>query len=327
MESKHDQRSGPHEARNDLSNGIACRMPGRGFAEFFSCCEVFFDFFHSPVDSSPLDSKIDTRHPLRVEKFLSAFTENACDVTTETTREGLFASTRWTIVLDAGESQTPPDEALSALSELCRIYWRPIFLFLRRQGSNPDDAQDLTQGFFAHLIESRAYARADPEKGRFRSFLLGALKHFVAHARAHDRRQKRGGGMILGQLDTAAIAEADARAASLQTWSAERVYEREWAETLLRQALDRLAEECALAGKDELFKQLNSHLSVSSEAAVPYEEMSLRLGRPITTLRSDVARLRSRYRAILREEVGGTVAKASEVDAELRHLCEVLAAD
>ncbi len=131
---------------------------------------------------------------------------------TETTREGLFASTRWTMVLDAGESQTPPDQALSALSELCRIYWRPIFLFLRRQGSNPDDAQDLTQGFFAHLIESRAYTRADPHKGRFRSFLLGALKHFVAHARAHDRTQKRGGGMILAQLDTAAIAEADARA-------------------------------------------------------------------------------------------------------------------
>jgi DNA-directed RNA polymerase specialized sigma24 family protein len=245
---------------------------------------------------------------------------------TETKHEGLFASTRWTIVLDAGESHTPSDQALSALSELCRIYWRPIFLFLRRQGSNPDDAQDLTQGFFAHLIESRAYARADPEKGRFRSFLLGALKHFVAHARAHDGRQKRGGGMILGLLDTAAIAEADARAVGSQAWSAERVYEREWAETLLRTALDRLAEECALAGKDELFKHLNSHLSVTSEA-VPYEEMSLQLGRPVTTLRSDVARLRSRYRAILREEVGGTVAKASEVDAELRHLCEVLAAD
>src|SRR5205814_1900161 len=85
----------------------------------------------------------------------------------ETTREGLFTSTRWTMVLDAGESQTPPEQALNALSELCRIYWRPIFLFLRRQGSNPDDAQDLTQGFFAHLIESRAYARADPDKGQF----------------------------------------------------------------------------------------------------------------------------------------------------------------
>src|SRR3954454_16020549 len=187
---------------------------------------------------------------------------------TETTRQGLFASTRWTMVLDAGESQTPPNEALSALSELCRIYWRPIFLFLRRQGSNPDDAQDLTQGFFAHLIESRAYARADPDKGRFRSFLRGALKHFVAHARAHDRTQKRGGGMFLGQLDTAAIAEADAGAVTLQAWSAERVYEREWAETLLRQALDRLAEECALAGKKDQFKQLGPHRSVTLGGAV-----------------------------------------------------------
>ena len=140
-----------------------------------------------------------------------------------------------------------------------------------------------------------------------------------------------GGGFFAAvrqrQIDTAAIAEADARAVGSQAWSAERVYEREWAETLLRTALDRLAEECALAGKDELFKQLNSHLSVTSDGAVPYEEMSLQLGRPITTLRSDVARLRSRYRAILREEVGGTVAQASEVDAELRHLCEVLMAD
>src|SRR5262245_50037045 len=246
---------------------------------------------------------------------------------TETTREGLFTSTRWAMVLEAGDSQIPPDDALRALSELCRIYWRPIFLFLRRQGSTPDDAQDLTQGFFAHLIESRAYARADRDKGRFRSFLLGTLKHFVAHARAYDRRQKRGGGMILAPLDTAAIAEADARALDGHAWSAERAYEREWAETLLRQSLDRLAEECALAGKEELFKQLNSHLSVTSEGAVPYEEMSRQLGRPITTLRSDVARLRSRYRVILREEVGGTMAEASEIDAELRHLCEVLMAD
>jgi RNA polymerase sigma-70 factor (ECF subfamily) len=246
---------------------------------------------------------------------------------TESTRAGLFAPTRWTIVLEAGKSQTPPDEALSALSELCRIYWRPIFLFLRRQGSNPDDAQDLTQGFFAHLIESRAYARADREKGRFRSFMLGALKHFLAHARAREGAQKRGGGIIVGPLDTASIAEADARVANVPAWSAEHVYEREWAETLLRQALDRLAQECALAGKDELFKHLNTHLSVTSEAAVPYNELSTRLGRPVATLRSDVARLRSRYRAILREEVGGTVAQPSEVDAELRHLCEVLAAN
>src|SRR5881397_2661982 len=143
----------------------------------------------------------------------------------ETTREGLFASTRWTMVLGAGESQTPPDQALSALSELCRIYWRPIFLFLRRQGSNQDDAQDLTQGFFAHLIETRAYARADREKGRFRSFLLGALKHFLAHARDYDRAQKRGGGFLPVQLDEAALSEAETHAARCHDWSADGLFE------------------------------------------------------------------------------------------------------
>ena len=235
-------------------------------------------------------------------------------------------STRWSIVLDAGQSQTPPAQALSALSELCRIYWKPVFLFLRHQGSNVEDAQDLTQGFFEHLIESRVYARADREKGRFRSFLLGAVKYFLAHARAHEGAQKRGGGMMLAQLDTAAISQADAQALNTKAWSPERVYEREWAEALLRQALDRLAQECAIAGKDQLFEQLNSYLSVTSETAVPYEEMAHRLGRPVATLRSDVARFRARYRTILREEVRGTVAEATEVDAELRHLCEVLAA-
>lgn len=230
------------------------------------------------------------------------------------------------MVLEAGRSQIPPGQALGALSELCRIYWRPIFYFLRRQGSSPHDAQDLTQGFFAHLIESRAYARADREKGRFRSFLLGALKHFVAHARAYDRTQKRGGGIVLAELDEAAVAEAEAHAATQQSWSPDRVYEREWAEALLRRALERLAEECALAGKAELFDSLNCYLSLSSDATPSYDELAPQLGRPVATLRSDVARLRTRYRAILREEVRGTVSEASEVDAELRHLCETLAA-
>ena len=110
-----------------------------------------------------------------------------------TTRDSSFASTRWTVVRQAADSQTASQHALSALSELCQIYWRPVYVFLRRQGIAQHDAQDLTQGFFADLIESRAYARADPIKGRFRSFLLGTLKHFVAHARDRDRAQKRGG--------------------------------------------------------------------------------------------------------------------------------------
>jgi len=238
-------------------------------------------------------------------------------------RDGLFASTRWTVVLRASDSAATSAQSLNALSELCQIYWRPLYLFLRREGFSTDDAQDLTQGFFADLIETRTYARADREKGRFRSFLLGALKHFVADARDRDRAQKRGGGIIPEQLDDKAIAEVETQVERAAKWNADHVYEREWAASLLRRALDRLAQECGLAGKSELFGYLKPYLSVTEDAA-PYEEMAQRLHRPVTTLRSDVGRLRARYRAILREEVRGTVAEGSDVDDELRHLCRVL---
>lgn len=241
------------------------------------------------------------------------------------TREGLFASTRWTIIRAAGESQVSPSQSLNALSELCQIYWRPVYLFLRRQGTSQHDAQDLTQGFFADLIESHSYKRADQVKGRFRSFLLGSLKHFLADARDRERAQKRGGGVMPVQLDEAAISEAEVEAARSDRWSAERVYEREWAAALLRRALDRLDQECVLAGKGALFNGLKSHLAAGTGTAVPYEELAAALARPAVTLRSDVARLRTRYRAILREEVSGTVLEPPEVNEELRHLCQALA--
>ena len=239
-------------------------------------------------------------------------------------RDGLFASTRWTMVLKAGDSAAASGQSLNALSELCQIYWRPLYLFLRREGHRPDDAQDLTQGFFADLIESRAYARADRNKGRFRSFLLGALKHFVADARDRDRAQKRGGGIIPEQLDDKAIAEVEAQVGRAARWNSDQVYDREWASALLRLTLGRLEQECRLAGKAELFAYLKPYLSVTEDTAIPYEETSQRLRRPVTTLRSDVARLRARYRAVLREEVRGTVIEDSEIDDELRHLCRVL---
>jgi RNA polymerase sigma-70 factor (ECF subfamily) len=241
------------------------------------------------------------------------------------TRDSLFASTRWTVVRQAADSQTASEQALKALSELCQIYWRPVYLFLRRQGVPPDDAQDLTQGFFADLIKSRAYARADQLKGRFRSFLLGTLKHFLAHAREYDRAQKRGGAALMVQLDEAALSEAEAHAASCQCWSADGVFEREWAASLLRQALDRLAQEYMVAGKDVLFEGLKGHLIAGVAAPTPFEELAKRLGRPATTLRSDVARLRTRYRSILREEVRGTVVDPRDVDEELRYLRQAMA--
>jgi DNA-directed RNA polymerase specialized sigma24 family protein len=243
-----------------------------------------------------------------------------------TTRGSLFASTRWSVVRQAADSQTSSEHALGALSELCQAYWRPVYLFLRRQGISQDDAQDLTQSFFADLIEHRVFARADEMKGRFRSFLLGTLKHFLAHARDRERAQKRGGGTIPVQLNDAAISEAESHAARCNSWSADGVFDREWAASLVRQALHRLGQECAVAGKSKLFGYLMPYLAATEESTTAYEEMARRLHRPVTTLRSDVARLRVRFRTILREEVRGTVAGPPEVDEELLYLCRAFAA-
>ena len=230
------------------------------------------------------------------------------------------------MVLEAGNSTTTSAHALSALSELCQIYWRPLYAFLRKQGYRPEDAQDLTQGFFTHLIETRTYAHADREKGRFRSFLLGGLKHFISDARDHRRALKRGGGILPENLDENAIAEAEAQIGRATKWQADEFYDREWAASLLRQALDRLTRECALARKAELFSYLKPYLAATEESTIPYKEMARRLNRRVTTLRSDVARLRKRYRLILREEVHGTVPEAAEIDEELRHLCHAVTA-
>jgi DNA-directed RNA polymerase specialized sigma24 family protein len=243
-----------------------------------------------------------------------------------TTRDSSFASTRWTVVRQAADSQTASQHALSALSELCQIYWRPVYVFLRRQGIPQHDAQDLTQGFFADLIEIRAYARADPMKGRFRSFLLGTLKHFVAHVRDHDRAQKRGGGAVPVELDENAISEAEAYASGCTHYNADGVFDREWAASLARQALDRLAQEYELGGKGALFEALKSRLTAGELAAIPYDELATRLGRTAVHLRVEVTRLRARYRAILREEVCGTVVDPRDVDEELRYLRKAMIA-
>ena len=243
-----------------------------------------------------------------------------------TTRDSSFASTRWTIVRQAADSQTASQHALSALSELCQIYWRPVYVFLRRQGIAQHDAQDLTQAFFAYVIEKRAYASADPTKGRFRSFLLGTLKHFAARARDHDRAQKRGGGSAPVELDETAISEAETYASRSTHWNADGVFEREWAASLARRAFDRLAQEYELGGKSALFKALKSRLTAGEAAAIPYEELSKRLGRTAAHLRVDVGRLRARYRAILREEVSGTVVDPHDVDEELRYLRQAMMA-
>ncbi len=252
----------------------------------------------------------------------------------------LFASTRWTLVLAAAATAVDGDpRASQALAELCRIYWRPLYLFLRRQGIQSEDAQDLTQSFFVELIESQACVRADRTKGRFRSFLLGALKHFVADTRDRARTQKRGGGASFAPLDDKGLAEAEAQVARANrfAWSGERIFEREWALSLLHRTFRRLEEEYALAGKRSLFGALRSHLTLPGNASATttteiatvesYKALAQKLGRPAVTLRSDVARLRARFRAILREEVRDTIERADDVDEELKYLCAVLAAE
>ena len=235
-----------------------------------------------------------------------------------------FGTTRWTLVQEAavsGETQV----ASAALEELCRMYWRPVYAFVRGQGIEMHDAQDLTQGFFARFIASRSYARAHREKGRFRSFLLGALKNFLADERDRLRTQKRGNGTLPVQLTDAAIAEAEVIAAREPQGNADLLYAREWAATVLHRALQRLADECEIAGKAELFGALKSHLATASQTPVAYGEIAVRLHRPVATLRSDVSRLRVRYRAILREEVRATVCDSADVDEELRLLHAAIA--
>ena len=211
------------------------------------------------------------------------------------------------------------------LAELCQIYWRPVYVFLRRQGIPQHDAQDLTQAFFADLIESRTYARADPTKGRFRSFLLGTLKHFIAHARDHDRAQKRGGGNMPVQLDEASLSEAEMYASRSNNQSTDVVFEREWAASLARQALDRLAQEYELGGKGALFEALKSRLTAGEAAAIPYEELANRLGRAAAHLRVDVTRLRARYGRFCGRKSAARWS-TSDVDEELRYLRQAMIA-
>lgn len=242
---------------------------------------------------------------------------------TADTREKLFASTSWTLILEAGGLEGS-ERAGRALTQLCTIYWRPICLFLLRQGYNRHDAQDLTQGFFANLIETRFYTRAEPEKGRFRSFLLGALKHFLANRKDHADAQKRGRNFNFVPLNGTTENELNEMVARSYRLDADDSYEREWAITLLRRVITLLEQECRVAGKSGLFQALQGHLDAMGTDRLPYEELSRKLSRSIVSLRQDVSRLRRRYRAILREEVRQTVADETEIDAELRHLRAVM---
>jgi RNA polymerase sigma factor (sigma-70 family) len=230
-----------------------------------------------------------------------------------------FTTTQWSVVLNAqGESPS----AQEALEKLCRTYWWPLYGFVRRQGYSPEEAQDLTQGFFAMLLERRDIDAVRREKGRLRSYLLASLKNFLAKAHRREMTVKRGEGRPLVPLEELLVRErADLEPAD--TLSADRIYERRWALTLLEQVLARLKEEYQDRGNSALFEQLKQMLSDEpdrpSQAKIAQE-----LGMRENTVKQAFHRLRQRYRLLLREEIAQTVAVPGEVEEELRHFISVL---
>jgi RNA polymerase sigma-70 factor (ECF subfamily) len=235
-------------------------------------------------------------------------------------RNPAFVTTRWSLVLSAGNQKSP--QSAAALEKLCRAYWYPLYAFVRRRGQSPEDARDLTQEFFARLLERNWIGRAEERKGRFRSFLLSAMNHFLADEWDRARAQKRGGGAtpVPLQFDTAETRYGHEPADNV---TPEQSYERQWALTLLDEVLQRLRAEYAQDGRAEFFTALHPCL-VGDRTAQPYAELAVKIGISEGTVKSAVHRLRQRYRELLRDEIAQTVATPGEVDDELRHLFAVL---
>ena len=229
----------------------------------------------------------------------------------------------------AGQEESEPEAAQTALAQLCQTYWAPLYTFVRRRGHSPDDAEDLTQSFFVYLLEDKIYLRADSRKGKFRSFLLNCLKDRLADA--HDYRQalKRGGGSDLLPLNEA---QAEAAESLFQTHGApedspdkeDRLFERAWAETLVAAALNRVAARYRDEGKRKLFQELKVFVTGGTTPLPTYSDLAERLSMQASTLRGEVTRLRARYREALQAEVRQTVESEAEVAGELRELLRVL---
>lgn len=228
---------------------------------------------------------------------------------------GVFATTHWSVVLTAGKSDTT--RARDALARLCQTYWRPLYAYVRRRGYSQHDAEDLTQAFFARLLERNDVATVSPERGKFRSFLLAAMNHFLADEWDRGRAQKRGGGRVI-HLDTA-VAEAAHAEISDDTLSPEKHFDQRWAITVLEEVHQRLREEHEREGRQAQFEALRFSL-MGERSAVPYAELAGKLGTSEGAVKVAVHRLRQRYRTLLRELIAETVATPDGVEDELKHL-------
>jgi len=233
---------------------------------------------------------------------------------------GAFSTTHWSVVLAAGRGDSPG--AADALERLCEVYWYPLYVFVRRQGHAPHDAQDLTQEFFARLLERKYLRLADRKRGRFRTFLLTSLKHFLINEWNKANRQKRGGGRLLISLD-AEETETRFRAEPADNWSPDKAFERQWAMVLLDRVLDQLQREFVAAGRGAVFEELKACLT-GADNENTYAEIGRRLGMTESNLKVTAHRLKQRYRELLRQEIALTVDGPEAIDQEMRDLFAAL---
>ncbi len=231
-----------------------------------------------------------------------------------------FPSTHWTLVIDAGATHSSLERA-GALALLCDAYWYPVYAFIRRRGYSPEEAQDLTQEFFLGILDGVFFQRANPEKGRFRSFLLGAVQNFLSDVSDRERSQKRGGGVapLSFNFETG---ESNYAREPAHTETPERIFQRKWARTLLDRSMGSLSGEFDANGKLDVFNRLKGYLTGDGE--VKYAELGAGLNLSESGVKSAIRRMRQRYRDLLREEVLSTVAGHSEVDDELQFLLRAI---
>jgi RNA polymerase sigma factor (sigma-70 family) len=235
-----------------------------------------------------------------------------------------FRPTRWSVVLLSAQSKAPGSQA--ALAALCRLYWYPLYAFVRRRGYNPEDAQDLVQGFFLHLLDHKAFAQVDPLKGKFRSFLLASIQNYLSKEVDRARCVKRGGKTEFVPLDTK-NAEDRYQLEAADHLMAEKIFDARWALTLLDEAMSLLSAEYAGEGKAATFEALRPFLRpIDSEALPSCEQVAGQLDVSVGAVRTIIHRLRKRYTTLLRAEVARTVPDPGEIDEELHALCDALIA-
>jgi RNA polymerase sigma-70 factor (ECF subfamily) len=235
---------------------------------------------------------------------------------TSTAPDDIFATTHWTVVLAAAKRHTP--QADRALEELCRNYWFPLYAYVRRRGHSKEDAEDLTQAFFARFLEKKFLAGLSAERGRFRAFLLASLKHFLANEWDKSQCQKRGGDAQHLSLDWQ-TADTKFQIASTAGPSPDKAFDREWALALLAKVIERLQKECGVEGRAKQFAELKIFLT-AGKGALSHADAAKNLGMDETAVRVAVHRLRKRYRILLRGEISQTLADPADVNEEMRSL-------